>query len=85
MRWNGKLYKIQCYKKISAAFNKLKKSNKEIQTIIDNLRNDPFADSASYERLLGDLSGYYSRRIGSQHHLIYYILDNQKIIRIVHI
>ena len=44
--------------------------------------NDPFCYPPSYEKLYGDLSGLYSRRINRQHRIVYEIDENKKIIYI---
>lgn len=40
------------------------------------LREDPFQNPPPYEKLMGDLSGAYSRRINIQHRLIYQVLKD---------
>jgi len=49
----------------------------------DILREDPYCSNPSYERLLGDLSGAYSRRINIQHRLVYQVLDDIKTVKII--
>ena len=39
--------------------------------ILNLIANNPFQNPPSYEKLVGDLSGYYSRRINLQHRLVY--------------
>lgn len=39
--------------------------------LLDILRVDPFQNPPSYEKLVGDLKGFYSRRINLQHRLVY--------------
>jgi Txe/YoeB family toxin of toxin-antitoxin system len=39
--------------------------------LLDVLEKDPFQNPSPYERLVGDLVGYYSRRINIQHRLVY--------------
>ena len=41
---------------------------------------NPFQTPPSYEKLVGDLSGYYSRRINVKHRLVYRILEDKHII-----
>lgn len=53
------------------------------EKLIDILREDPFRKSPSYEKLVGDLSGAYSRRINIQHRLIYQVLENEKIVKVI--
>lgn len=44
---------------------------KKVDALLDILEDDPFRSPPSYERLVGDLDGYYSRRINLQHRLVY--------------
>ncbi|MGB5750437.1 MAG: Txe/YoeB family addiction module toxin [Desulfobacterales bacterium] len=37
----------------------------------------------SFEKLLGDLSGGYSRRINIQHRLVYEVLTDEKVVKII--
>jgi Txe/YoeB family toxin of toxin-antitoxin system len=53
------------------------------EKLIEIIREDPFQKSPSYEKLVGDLSGAYSRRINIQHRLIYQVLENEKISKII--
>lgn len=51
--------------------------------ILDKMSDNPFYYPPSYEKLVGDLKGYYSRRINRQHRIIYSVLDNKKEIHII--
>lgn len=51
--------------------------------LLDILREDPFQNPPPYEKLVGDLSGAYSRRINIQHRLIYAVLDDIKTVKII--
>lgn len=51
--------------------------------LLDVLSLNPYQNPPSYEKLSGDLIGYYSRRINIQHRLVYRI-DESKHIVIVH-
>ncbi len=53
------------------------------EKLIEILRSDPFQKSPSYEKLVGDLSGAYSRRINIQHRLVYQILEKEKTVKII--
>lgn len=53
------------------------------EALIDILRQDPFQSPPPYEKLLGDLSGAYSRRINIQHRIIYQILDERRIVKVI--
>ena len=52
---------------------KLKGANlwKNTEKLLDVLRNNPFQSPPSFEKLVGDLDGAYSRRINIQHRLVY--------------
>lgn len=47
------------------------------------LRNDPYQTPPPYEKLVGDLTGAYSRRINIQHRLVYQPLDDANIVKIL--
>ncbi|MBP6723397.1 MAG: Txe/YoeB family addiction module toxin [Halioglobus sp.] len=53
------------------------------QELLDILREDPFANPPSYEKLMGDLSGAYSRRINIQHRLVYQVLEREHAIKVL--
>lgn len=38
---------------------------------------DPFQNPPPYEKLVGDLSGAYSRRINIQHRLVYEVIESE--------
>jgi Txe/YoeB family toxin of toxin-antitoxin system len=37
----------------------------------------------AFEKLLGDLSGAYALRINIQHRLVYQMLDNEKVVKVI--
>jgi toxin YoeB len=51
--------------------------------ILNILENDPYQSPPTYEKLVGDLSGAYSRRINIQHRIVYQLYDKQKIVKII--
>ena len=51
--------------------------------LLNILRKNPYQNPPPYEKLVGDLSGVFSRRINIQHRLIYQILDDIKTIKII--
>lgn len=53
------------------------------QELLDILREDPFATPPLYEKLIGDLSGAYSRRINIQHRLVYQVLEDERAIKVL--
>ena len=53
------------------------------KALIDVIRCNPYQTPPSYEKLVGDLQGLYSRRINIQHRLVYEVIEEVKIIKIV--
>ena len=51
--------------------------------LLDLLKEDPYRNPPPYEKLVGDLSGAYSRRINIQHRLIYQILRDISTVKII--
>ncbi|MHB8137853.1 MAG: Txe/YoeB family addiction module toxin [Smithellaceae bacterium] len=51
--------------------------------LLDVLREDPFQNPPPYEKLMGDLSGAYSRRINIQHRLIYQVFKDIQTVKII--
>ena len=47
------------------------------------LANDPFQNPPAYEKLVGDLSGAYSRRINIQHRLVYEVFVKERVVRVL--
>lgn len=53
------------------------------EQLIEILRGNPFKTPPTFEKLLGDLSGAFSRRINIQHRLVYQVLDDEKIVKVI--
>jgi len=53
------------------------------EKLIEILRENPYATPPPFEKLLGDLSGAFSRRINIQHRLVYQILDDEKVVKVI--
>ena len=53
------------------------------QTLLIVLRENPFQNPPPYEKLVGDLSGAYSRRINIQHRLVYQVLEDDKVVKVL--
>jgi len=53
------------------------------ERLLQILKEDPYRSPPPYEKLLGDLSGAFSRRINLQHRLVYQILDEIKTVKII--
>jgi Txe/YoeB family toxin of toxin-antitoxin system len=53
------------------------------QCLLDILKENPYQNPPSYEKLTGDLIGAYSRRINKQHRLVYEIIEDKRIVKII--
>ena len=51
--------------------------------LLNILRENPFQNPPPYEKLVGDLSGAYSRRINIQHRLVYQVIDDQHTVKVL--
>ena len=65
-------------KKLSASGLKLK-----TQGLLALLERDPFENPPSFEKLVGDLQGAYSRRINIQYRLVYEVFESEHIVRVL--
>jgi toxin YoeB len=55
----------------------------KVEFLLNILRENPFKTPPHYEKLVGDLTGAYSRRINIQHRLVYQVIDEQKVVKIL--
>lgn len=53
------------------------------QALLEALAIDPFQNPPPFEKLVGDLSGAYSRRINIQHRLVYQVFEEQRTVRVL--
>ena len=51
--------------------------------LLNILRENPYQTPPTFEKLVGDLAGAYSRRINIQHRLVYEILDEDKVVKVI--
>ncbi len=80
MKWTliyGKQARKDAKKLVAAG---LKKAAEEL---LEMLESNPYHTPPSYEKLVGDLQGFYSRRINIQHRLIYQVIKDQKIVKVL--
>ena len=47
------------------------------------LRENPYENPPPYERLVGDLAGALSRRINIQHRLVYEVVDEARVVKVL--
>ena len=55
----------------------------QAERLLDILRGNPFQTPPPYERLIGDLTGAYSRRINIQHRLVYQVLEDARTVKVL--
>lgn len=53
------------------------------QELLAVLAEDPFQTPPPFEKLVGDLGGSYSRRINIQHRLVYQVLTEERIVKVL--
>ena len=53
------------------------------EALLAIIQDNPYQTPPPYEKLVGDLSGAFSRRINIQHRLVYQVLDDQKSIKVL--
>ena len=65
-------------KKLAAAGLK-----RNAEVLLKILAQNPFQTPPPYEKLVGDLSGTYSRRINIKHRLVYQIYEEGKVVKVI--
>lgn len=79
------MYKLEFHKKVLKDIEKLKENKLEIKAkkLIEIIKENPFQTPPPFEKLVGNLDEFISRRINIQHRLIYQVLEDKKVIRII--
>ena len=64
---------------------KLKRSGlkSKAEGLLTLLANDPYQTPPSFEKLVGDLAGAYLRRINVQHRLVFQVLDEERVVKVI--
>ena len=64
---------------------KIEQSNlkQSVENLLEVLKENPFQNPPPYEKVIGDLTGKYSRRINIQHRLVYEVFEERKIVRVL--
>ncbi len=65
-------------KKIAASDLKSK-----TKALLETIQENPFQKPPPFEKLVGDLSGAYSRRINIQHRLVYQVYKHERTIKVI--
>lgn len=53
------------------------------QDLLELLVDDPFRSPPPFEKLVGDLTGAYSRRINIHHRLVYQVLAEERVVKVL--
>jgi len=78
------IYKVIYSKQALKDAKKLSSASldKKAKELIELIKNNPFQKPPPYEKLVGNLSGSFSRRINIKHRIVYEVIENEKLIRI---
>jgi toxin YoeB len=78
------MWEIVFSKKAVADLEKIQNAGleKKVKSLLEILQEKPFANPPPYEKLVGDLSGYYSRRINIKHRLVYRVIKEESTVQI---
>ena len=79
------MYNIVYTKKAINDIPKLKSVKLDIKAkaLIEIIKENPYKTPPTYEKLMGDLTGAYSRRINIKHRLVYEVLEEEKTVKII--
>jgi toxin YoeB len=55
----------------------------KVSELLKIIKEDPFLNPPSYEKLFGDFLGCYSRRINIHHRLVYEVFNEEKKVKII--
>lgn len=77
-------YLVKLSKRAEKDREKLLQANlsKRAKELIDIIAKNPYQSPPAYEKLVGNLSGFYSRRINIQHRLVYTVYQEEKIVAV---
>jgi toxin YoeB len=53
------------------------------EALLEILEQDPYRIPPPFEKLVGDLSGAFSRRINIQHRLVYQVMDEERVVKVL--
>jgi len=78
-------YRIVFTKRATKDAEKLEqaKLDKKAKELLKIIRNNPYQNPPPYEKLVGDLYGSYSRRINIQHRIVYDVIEDEKVVKIL--
>ena len=85
LRYSVVIYQLVYTKQAQRDTKKISRAGlkKNVLRLLEILEQNPFQSPPRYEKLLGDLSGAYSRRINIQHRLVYQVLEEDKVVKVL--
>ncbi len=57
----------------------------KVISLLEVLEENPYKKPPPYEKLVGDFSGAYSRRINIQHRLVYQVCEEKHVVKVIRI
>ena len=77
-------YKVTYSKQALKDAKKLSSASldKKAKELIELIKNNPFQKPPPYEKLVGNLSGSFSRRINIKHRIVYEVIEDERLVRI---
>lgn len=79
-------YRIVLIKSAEKDKNKIKEKpalKNNVERLLGVLRENPYQNPPSYEKLSGQYKEFYSRRINQQHRLVYKVDEDKKVVIIL--
>lgn len=78
-------YRLVYTKQAVKDSKKLKQSSlaRKAKVILQILEDDPFISPPVFEKLVGDLEGAYSRRLNSQHRIVYQVYKKEMVVKVI--
>ena len=79
------MYKVEISKTAIKDIQKLKAIglSEKARKLVELLKENPYTTPPSYEKLVGDLNGMYTRRINIQHRMVYTVDEKEKRVRVL--
>lgn len=79
------MYKIIFSKTAAKQRSAVKQAGLEskVRKLLDIIAEDPYQTPPPFEKLIGDLSGLYSRRINIKHRLVYHVIEEEKTVHVI--
>ena len=79
------MFSIEYHRKTKKDLKNLKAKGlaENAKTLMEVLKKNPFQNAPPYEKLTGNLSGFYSRRINITHRLVYEVNEVEKVVRVL--